>query len=400
MLPVAYRPSIGLVVLVDDPGVLVGDEAAAGADVAGQRPRRRSTAARRSGRGTGAPCGSGRRAPGCRPTRPARSRGRRPRAACSLNRSIVSARPAGVDAAHAGQVVERPRLLEPAALEQLAREPAGAGPQVGVALAVAVVEDQPARHGPARLVAGVHRLADLHVRVRLVARSAGRRRRRRWCGGAGGPGRASTARTGPVRGDGSHHASSIRSVLAPRRMAVWSASPVSPGLAIDHLARFGWSPPYSLAHLGVVGEAAGGEQHALAGPDRARARRRGSARTPTTRPSSTIRSSSGASVQIGMPRPRAISSIWPISEAPLVSSAWPPGLGGVGAERRRGRRWRTRRRCGCSATATGPRSSSPRGRGSAPARAAAWSSQSPSTWPSQGTGSIARPMSWPPLAFE
>ena len=49
-------------------------------------------------------------------------------------------------------------------------------------------------------------------------------------------------------------------------MAVRIASPVSPGLAIDHLAWLGWSPPYSLAHLGVVGEAAGGEQHALAGP--------------------------------------------------------------------------------------------------------------------------------------
>ena len=44
---------------------------------------------------------------------------------------------------------------------------------------------------------------------------------------------------------GSHQASSIRSVLAPIRMAALSASPVSPGLAIDHLALLGWSPPYS-----------------------------------------------------------------------------------------------------------------------------------------------------------
>ena len=31
----------------------------------------------------------------------------------------------------------------------------------------------------------------------------------------------------------------MKSVLAPSRMAVWIASPVSPGLAIDQLARFG-----------------------------------------------------------------------------------------------------------------------------------------------------------------
>ena len=40
----------------------------------------------------------------------------------------------------------------------------------------------------------------------------------------------------PVRGEGSHHASSIRSVWAPMAMAARMASPVSPGLEIDHLA--------------------------------------------------------------------------------------------------------------------------------------------------------------------
>ena len=34
-LPVAYRPSIGRAPLVEDPGVLVGHQAAAGADVTG-----------------------------------------------------------------------------------------------------------------------------------------------------------------------------------------------------------------------------------------------------------------------------------------------------------------------------------------------------------------------------
>ena len=47
----------------------------------------------------------------------------------------------------------------------------------------------------------------------------------------------------PVLGDGSHHASSISAVWAPSRIAVAIASPVSPGLDIDHLPSLGWSPP-------------------------------------------------------------------------------------------------------------------------------------------------------------
>ena len=115
-------------------------------------------------------------------------------------------------------------------------------------------------------------------------------------------------------------------------MAVCSASPVSPGLAIDHLARFGWSPPYSLAHLGVVGEPAGGDEHALPGAHRhgacrrarcarrrrGRPRRRGRRAAPRSRPGCR-----------GRGRSR---SIWPISDAPFVSSAWPPSLGAVGAD--------------------------------------------------------------------
>ena len=56
---------------------------------------------------------------------------------------------------------------------------------------------------------------------------------------------ATSVAVAATRGDGNHHASSIRSVRAPSRIAVCIASPVSPGLAIDHFARFGWSPPYS-----------------------------------------------------------------------------------------------------------------------------------------------------------
>jgi 3-oxosteroid 1-dehydrogenase len=46
-------------------------------------------------------------------------------------------------------------------------------------------------------------------------------------------------------------------------------------------------------------------------------------RTPVTRPSSTTRSSSGASVHTGMFRRRAICSNCAMSDAPFVSSAWP-----------------------------------------------------------------------------
>src|SRR6185312_8705073 len=104
------------------------------------------------------------------------------------------------------------------ALDQLLRHPAflqriGAG---YVPAHVTLVEDHPARH---RLV-GVHRLAHLDVGVRLVAELA-----------AGPPSAMKT--------DGSHQASSSRSVLAPMCIAVCSTSPVSPGFAIDHLPSFG-----------------------------------------------------------------------------------------------------------------------------------------------------------------
>ena len=47
-----------------------------------------------------------------------------------------------------------------------------------------------------------------------------------------------------MKTEGSHQASSSRSVLAPRRIAVCSTSPVSPALAIDHFPSLGWSPLY------------------------------------------------------------------------------------------------------------------------------------------------------------
>ena len=159
---------MGWSLLVEHPGVLVGDEAAAGADVAGQRPRTRSRGPRRSGPGRGAPCGWDRPATGCRRTRRGRSRGRRPCAACSLKCSTVSTSPSASMPHSPASSASVARLLQPPALEHLLREVARVRPDVGVPLAVAVVEDQPAGDGPARLVALVHGLAHLHVRVRLV----------------------------------------------------------------------------------------------------------------------------------------------------------------------------------------------------------------------------------------
>src|SRR2546430_7038065 len=60
----------------------------------------------------------------------------------------------GIDSAHVGETVECPCLLQHAALEELARESTGAGALVRVALAIAIVEDQPAGNRSARLVAG------------------------------------------------------------------------------------------------------------------------------------------------------------------------------------------------------------------------------------------------------
>ena len=101
---------------------------------------------------------------------------------------------------------------------------------------ITVVEDHPARH---RLV-GVHRLADLDVGVRLVAESSAGSRRRRWRPGRCRPLPSAAAASPPLamKTEGSHQASSSRSVFAPRRIAVCSTSPVSPALAIDHWPRW------------------------------------------------------------------------------------------------------------------------------------------------------------------
>ena len=57
---------------------------------------------------------------------------------------------------------------------------------------------------------------------------------------------ATSVAVAATRGDGNHHASSIRSVRAPSRIAVCIASPVSPGFEPDHSAVRTVSPPYRL----------------------------------------------------------------------------------------------------------------------------------------------------------
>ena len=235
----------------------------------------------------------------------------------------------GIDAAEPGQVVERPGLLQPAALEHLAREPTGAGPQVGVPLAVAVVEDQPAGHGPARPCPLVHRLADLHVRVGPRSRSAARRRRRRSCGAAGGPGRGSTARSGPcgvtaatrLRPSGRSGLRGPWRPPGPRRCRPGWRSTTGPSSA---------GHPVPLTHLGVVGETAGGQQDALPGADHDR---RAVAHRPhpdhAARPAPPARRR-GPRSRTGCPPP-ARSSNWAMSEAPLVNKVLTPYPGGGGA---------------------------------------------------------------------
>ena len=225
----------------------------------------------------------------------------------------------GVDAAQGGEVVERPGLFEHPALEQLIREPTGAGPLVRVALPVAVVEDQPAGNRPARLVAGVHLLAHFHVRVRLVHEPL-----------SGGvdidrPG----ALPGLVEGG-------LAEPTRPRRrqppglvhQVRLGADPHRRLERLAGVARIGDRPPGSvglvaaelLAHLGVVGEAAGGQQHALAGPDQERGPVPHGA-DPDDAAILDDQLLDGRIVQIGIPRSRAIRNICPISEAPFVSSA-------------------------------------------------------------------------------
>ena len=140
---------------------------------------------------------------------------------------------------------------------------------MGVTLAVAIVEDEPARDRPARLVPGVHLLADLHVRVRLVdeapsggidvdrARSLARLIEGR-LPEPPGPGRRQPPRLVHQVGLGAEPHGCPHGFAGVARVGDRPLGPV--GLIAAVLA----------AHLGVVGEAAGGQQHPLAGADQHR----------------------------------------------------------------------------------------------------------------------------------
>ena len=294
-------------------------------------------------RGTGAPCGSGRRATGCTPTRPGRSRGRRPCAACSLKCSTVSASPSASMPHMRGELGERPRLLQLAALEQLLREVPGVRAHVGVPLAVAVVEDQPARHGPARLVALVHGLADLHVRVRLVHEPP-----------AGG---VDVDRARPLAGLVERRLAEPAGARRrqPPRLVHQVGLRAEPHRGRDRLAGVAGVGHRPLALVGLVAAVLA---RASRGCGRSRRRRcstpwrartehrravahRAHADDPAVLDDQVLERRLGPD-RDALRRGRSSSS-WPMSDAPFVSSAWPAGLGGDGADARPGPRWRSAR---------------------------------------------------------
>ncbi len=113
-VPGGVQPLDGLALLVEHPGVLVGEQATARADVSPAAPRTRSTAPRRSGRGTGAPCGWDRRATVLYADSPRPKSGSTPLRGVLVKWSTFVGQPVGVDAAHLGELGERRRLLQAA----------------------------------------------------------------------------------------------------------------------------------------------------------------------------------------------------------------------------------------------------------------------------------------------
>ena len=232
--------------------------------------------------------------------------------------------PGGIDAAHVGEVGERPRLLQVAALQQLLREVPRVRSLVGVALAVAVVEDQPRRHGLGGLVAGVHRLADLHVGVRLVDEPV-----------AGG---VDHDRPRPLPGlvEGRLAEAAGARVRQPPRLVHQVGRRAESDRGEQRLAGVagvGDRPSglvrlvaaVLLAHLRVVGEPAGGDEHAVPGAHRhrhcRRARcaprrrgrppRRGRRAAPRSRPGCPGRARRAASGRSATPRSSAAPAAGP-----------------------------------------------------------------------------------------
>ena len=222
--------------------------------------------------------------------------GSRPLAANSLKRwTVCSNASAGTSIWRASSPIVSARLTAPC-LDHLFRQ--------GALLRTGLRPRRICRHSPRRRSASTARPCwrtspcRLRRRSSTRCRTACRSRRRRWPPVAAAPEPTARARGSATKTDGSHQASSSRSVFAPSRIAVCRTSPVSPALAIDHFASLGWSPLYRRRISALRLKPPAASRTPLRAwtlsdvPSRV-------TRAPTTRPSSTMRSSIAVFVQIG-----------------------------------------------------------------------------------------------------
>ena len=254
---------------------------------------------------------------------------------------------------------------------------------MGVALAVAIVEDQPRRHGLGGLVAGVHRLADLHVGVRLVDEPV-----------AGG---VDDDRARPLPGlvEGRLTEAAGARVREPPRLVHQVGRRAEPNRREQRLAgvaRVGDRPlaPCSAGRRCTprasrgCGRSRPRRSARRAGPARPRACRRAPCepRRPG-RPRPRVRRAAPRSTPGCLDRARRAASGRSATRRSSAAPADAPWRRRCGS--RPGRRRRSSARCGCSATATATRWSSPTDRRSGRARLQRFR-QSPSTLAFHGYG--------------
>ena len=248
-------------------------------------------------------------------------------AACSLKCSTVSASPSASMPHSSASSASVARLLQPPALEQLRGEVARGGIAGGRSACGSGRRRSASTARPGSSCRARTWPCPPPCTSSTRSRTAARRRRRRSCGAAGGPGRASTGRSGRCGATGSHHASSISVGLRAEPHRGGDRLAGVAGVGHRPLALVGLLAAVLLAHLAVVGEAAGGDQHALAGPDRAPARRR--ARCARRRPGRPRRSGprAGPRSTPGCPRSTAMAEHLPderraVGEQRLAAGPW------------------------------------------------------------------------------
>ena len=126
-----------------------------------------------------------------------------------------------------------------------------------------------------------------------------------------------------LRGDGSQIASSMYSVLAPSAIAAASTSPVLPGLPHDHWPSLGWVAAVYLRRISALRSYPPAASSTPRRPRISTGAPSRTACTPTTRPSSTARSSTALSSQMGTPWSSRIFVSWPANDFPLVNRSCP-----------------------------------------------------------------------------